>query len=116
MRPEFFPTRAHLLVCTDPSCRDRGADLLYRALWQGLERERLAYYQRGGNLRLTEAGCLGACRFGPNITCYYRKGGELREAWYHGMDYPAAMALARALHAGEEPPAERRFDAAAANE
>jgi (2Fe-2S) ferredoxin len=110
VRPAFFPVRAHLLLCTDGSCTQKGADLLFRALWNGLERERLAYYQRGGSLRLTEAGCLGGCRFGPNLACYYRQAGQLKEAWYYGLDYPKAMAIARALHAGDEPPTEGRFD------
>lgn len=111
MKPVFHRTRAHLLACTGASCRARGADLVFRALWNGLERENLAYYSRGGNLRLTESGCLGACHFGPTLACYRRlEDGRMDEAWYATVDPALALRVARALHAGEDPPNERRYD------
>jgi len=112
MKPPFFATRAHVLVCTGPNCTRRGADLLFKALWAGLEREKLAYYT-AGSLRLTESGCLGSCQFGPSLTCYFRRPlqpGSLGEAWYAGVTYPGAMALARALHEGAALPDEGRYD------
>lgn len=111
MKPVYYRTRAHLLACTGPNCVARGARLVFRALWNGLERENLAYYARGGNLRLTESGCLGACHFGPTLACYRRlDDGHLDEAWYAAVDASLAMRIARALHAAEELPDERRYD------
>ena len=46
-----------------PLGRVGGAELFANA-WQDLETHRLAYYTRGGSLRLTESGCLGACARG----------------------------------------------------
>ena len=110
MKPSFCKTRAHLLVCTSQQCATRGSRILFQTLWQFLEGERLAYYA-GGGLRLTESGCLGACQFGPNATCYFKpENGNLEEAWYYGLDYPKILSLARALNAGEELPLEQRYD------
>ncbi len=98
------------MICTGPQCESRGSRLLFQAAWNGLEREKLTYYSAGGNLRLTESGCLGACQFGPTVACYFRRAGELREAWFSGMDDPRTINLARALHAGLEPPMDGRYD------
>lgn len=111
MKPRFFKTNAHMLVCTGPDCTARGSRVLLKAFGYGLERERLAYYTPGGNLRLTESGCLGACQFGPNLTCYRkRQDGLLEEAWYAGMDYPRCMDVARVLQAKLELPNDGRYD------
>ena len=74
-----------------------------------LEQRRLAYYKEGGSVRLTEAGCLGACSHGPTVAAYYGGTEGLKEAWYVGMDVPRLVRLAEALHAGEAPPDEQRF-------
>lgn len=110
MKPAFFGTRAHVLICTGPDCAARGSRVLFEATWTALEREKLMYYSAGGNLRLTQSGCLGACQFGPILACYFRRDDELREAWYAGLDYPRTISLARALHAGLEPPRDGRYD------
>jgi (2Fe-2S) ferredoxin len=110
MKPQFFKTKAHLLICTSQQCAAKGSAILFQTLWQVLERERLAYYA-GGGLRLTESGCLGACQFGPNATCYRKlEAGGLEEAWYYGLDFPKALQLARALNASQDLPLEGRFD------
>ena len=110
MKPSFFQTRAHLLVCTSKQCALKGSVILFQTLWQILERERLAYYA-GGGLRLTESGCLGACQFGPNATCYRKLESEhLEEAWYYGLDYQKILNVARALNAGDNLPLEHRYD------
>jgi (2Fe-2S) ferredoxin len=110
MKPQFFNTRAHLLVCTSQQCALKSSRILFQTLWQSLERERLAYYA-GGGLRLTESGCLGACQFGPNATCYRKlENGNLEEAWYYGLDFPKVVNLARALNAGEDLPLEHRYN------
>jgi (2Fe-2S) ferredoxin len=106
----FFQTNAHVLICVDDRCAARGSRVLFQSVWRGLEVESLAYYKSGGNLRLSHSGCLGACSFGPTVTCYFKRDGELREAWYHGMDHPRTMSLARALHGGLELPREGRYD------
>lgn len=106
MKPKFFPTKAHLLICVDERCAQKGSRLLFESVWNGLERENLAYYKSGGGLRLSHSGCLGACQFGPAVTCYFKH----REAWYHGMDYPQTMHLARLLNADLEPPPLGRYD------
>lgn len=109
--PTFFPTRAHLLVCTGPDCTQRGARGLFARVTSELEAQRLAYYKSGGSVRLTEAGCLGACAHGPNACAYFERGdGALAQAWYAGVDDADLVALARALHDGEEPPEAKRFD------
>jgi (2Fe-2S) ferredoxin len=110
VKPTFFKTNAHLMICTGPSCETKGSRLLFQAVWNSLERQELMYYTTGGNLRLTESGCLGACQFGPTVTCYFKHENHLREAWYAGMDYPRTVTLARALHENLEPPTEGRYD------
>jgi (2Fe-2S) ferredoxin len=110
MKPSFFKTNAHLLICTDERCAAQGSRLLFKSVWNGLETERLAYYKTGGSLRLSHSGCLGACQFSPAVTCYFKRNGALHEAWYHDMDYPKTMQLARALNDGLEPPVESRYD------
>ena len=104
--PQHYPTRGHLLVCTGPSCAARGARELFERLWLRLELEQLAYYRSGGSIRLTECGCLGACSYGPSVTCYTAGG----EAWYAGMDEELTVGIARAIQAGDELPAEGRYD------
>jgi (2Fe-2S) ferredoxin len=108
--PPFVPTRAHLLVCTGPSCRRVGSAQLFAGVWQDFEAQKLAYYTRGGSLRLTESGCLGACARGPNVAVYHDEGGHLAQAWYIRMDRPAVVRLARALHEGAPLPTQNRFD------
>jgi (2Fe-2S) ferredoxin len=111
MPPTFFPTRAHVLVCTGPDCTQRGARELHARVTTQLEARKLAYYKAGGSIRLTEAGCLGACAHGPNACAYFDAGdGALRQAWYAGVTAEDVVALAAALHAGEEPPGTKRFD------
>ena len=110
MKPAFFKTNAHLLICTDERCATQGSRILFKSVWNGLETERLAYYKTGGNLRLSHSGCLGACQFGPAVTCYFKRNENLREAWYHNMDHPRTMQLARALNADLELPLENRYD------
>ncbi|AWN22761.1 ferredoxin [Deinococcus irradiatisoli] len=107
--PTFFATRAHLLICQNANCRARGSDLLYRAAWAMLERERLAYYKSGGSVRLTESGCLGACQFGPVLACYRRRNGQLEEGWYAAADLPLMRAVAQAAHDESDLPGERRY-------
>jgi len=111
-QPLFFQTRAHLMVCTGKRCRERGSAEFFARLWSDLERERLAYYTAGGKVRLTESGCLGACSFGPNATCYFAAADHpgLDQAWYARMDGPRLLELARALNAGAALPDEGRYD------
>ena len=109
-KPHFFRTQAHILICTDERCLKDGSKLLFQAVWKGLETEKLAYYKSGGNLRLTESGCLGACQFGPTVACYFKTSTGFQQAWYQRMTYPSTMQLAKALHAGLELPSEGRFD------
>ena len=109
--PRYFPTAGHLMVCQGQSCLARNSRLLYQALWQALDREYLAYYKPGGQVRLTESGCLGACSYGPTM-CVYRtpsSGAGLEQGWYAGMDFPAALALARAVQVGAELPQAGRY-------
>lgn len=110
--PLFFSTRAHILVCTGPRCRQRGAGEVFRETWTILEEKRVAYYAKGGAVRLTESGCQGACDHGPNAIAYYgAPGGRgLTEAWYAGLATASLVAIAEALHRGDPPPDEGRYD------
>ncbi|WP_425145852.1 (2Fe-2S) ferredoxin domain-containing protein [Deinococcus sp.] len=108
-RPPYFRTSGHLLVCQHLNCRSRGSELLYKALWNALERERLAYFKTGGSLRLTESGCLGACSYGPVLCVYRQRAGVLEEGWYAAADLPLALEVARAVHAGEDLPQDRKY-------
>jgi len=108
--PLFFETRAHLLVCTGPTCRRAGSVALFANATADLEARRLAYYASGGSLRFTESGCLGACATGPTVAAYYADGGTLAQAWYTGMDREKLLALAQALHDGATLPIDGRFD------
>jgi len=107
--PKHFPTRGHLLVCQNSNCKARGSALLYRALWNALEQDKLAYYKSGGSLRLTESGCLGACNFGPVMACYRTRDGQMEEGWYAAVDVPLARQVAQAMHDGADLPTERRY-------
>ncbi len=107
--PKYFRTSSHLLVCQNGSCKARGADLLYQALWKALERESLMYYKSGGSVRLTASGCLGACSYGPTLCVYRERAGALEEGWYAAVDVPLALQIARAAHAGADLPEERRY-------
>lgn len=110
MKPKFFPTRAHLLLCSGPNCRARGGDVLALALQRALEREGLMYYKQGGSVRYGTASCLGACAHGP-VACVYRsRGGALEQAWYAGLNLPRALELARAAHEEGELPETGRYD------
>lgn len=109
--PLFFSTRAHVLVCTGPSCSRRGARELFARTWDEMERRRLAYHRAGGTVRLTESGCQGACDHGPNAIAYFGSAdGGLSEAWYAGLDDDALLRIVEALHHGETPPAGGRYD------
>lgn len=111
MGVRYFPTHGHLLVCQGTNCQQRGSGLLLRALSNHLERESLAYYKRGGSVRLTESGCLGACSSGP-VLCVYREragGSALEQGWYAAVDLPLARAVAQAVQDQTELPAEGRY-------
>lgn len=107
--PKYFPTAGHLLVCQGQSCQARGSQLLYQALWQALDREHLAYYKAGGQVRLTGSGCLGACSFGPTVCVYRERAGTLEQGWYAAMDFSQALALAHAVQEEADLPAEHRY-------
>ncbi|SEJ88202.1 (2Fe-2S) ferredoxin [Deinococcus reticulitermitis] len=107
--PKYFKTAGHLLLCQGASCQARGSALLHRALWNGLERDSLAYYKRGGSLRLTGSGCLGACSYGPALCVYRERAGHLEEGWYAAVDFPLARRVALAVYAGEALPEEGRY-------
>jgi (2Fe-2S) ferredoxin len=108
--PIFFPTRAHVLLCTGPRCARAGSRRVLDLANAELERRRIAYYKDGGTVRLTEAGCLGACSYGPTVAAYHGDAqGGLAEAWYVGMDAAKVVRLAEALHLGEPLPVEGRF-------
>lgn len=108
--PLFFPTRAHLLVCTGPRCSRAGSRRLVDEATVELERRHVAYYKTGGTVRLSEASCLGACAHGPTVVAYFgAPHGGLAEAWYVGMDTRRVVRLAEALHRGEPAPSENRF-------
>lgn len=112
--PLFFATRAHLLLCTGPRCARRGSPRVLESAWRELESRALAYYKRGGSIRLTESGCLGQCSHGPTLVAYHADDqgettGALRESWYVGVDAPQLVDIAEALHRGGPPPGRGRF-------
>lgn len=109
MPPKFFSTRGHLLVCQGQNCQARGSALLYKALWNQLERASLAYYKQGGSVRLTESGCLGACSSGPALCVYRHRGGALEEGWYAAADFPLAVQIAQAVHEEAPLPEDRKY-------
>ncbi|HJL19935.1 MAG TPA: (2Fe-2S) ferredoxin domain-containing protein [Sandaracinaceae bacterium LLY-WYZ-13_1] len=109
--PTFFSTRAHVLACTGPRCRRRGGVEVFERTWEAMEARRLAYYARGGTVRLTETGCQGACQHGPNAIAYYATGaGTLAEAWYAGTTTERLLALVEALHGDRPLPTRGRYD------
>lgn len=78
-----------------------------------LERRRLAYYKDGGTVRLTEAGCLGACGHGPTLACYRsvpQGGVQLEQAWYFAADLPLVLRVAESIQTDAPLPDERRYD------
>jgi (2Fe-2S) ferredoxin len=110
LKPTFFKTKAHLMVCTGQRCSEAGSRFLFQSVWQSFETEKLVYYKSGGNLRLTESGCLGSCSFAPSAACYFDHDGKLEQAWYAKLDHPQIMTIARALHAGQDLPERNRYD------
>lgn len=112
--PTFFPTRAHVLVCTGPRCLARGARALFEGAWREAEARELAYHVRGGSIRLTESGCQGACEHGPNAIAYFRAPGApgLAEAWYAGVDLPRLLGVMESLHRDAPLPRAGRYDPA----
>jgi len=108
-QPPYFPTRGHLLVCTGPRCSRAGSQRLFRDATDLLERRRLAYYKDGGTVRLSEAGCLGACGHGPTLACY-RGSVQLEQAWYFAADLALVTKVAEAVQSESALPRERRYD------
>jgi (2Fe-2S) ferredoxin len=98
-----------MLVCTGPRCSRVGSPRLFRDASDLLERRRLAYYKDGGTVRLSEAGCLGACGHGPTLACY-RGSVQLEQAWYFGADLPLVLRVAEAIQNEAPLPDERRYD------
>lgn len=113
--PPYFPTRGHLLLCTGPRCTRAGSRRLYDAATNELERRRLAYYKDGGSVRLSEAGCLGACNHGPTLACYREVPGggvgQLEQAWFCGADLALVMRVADSVQSETPLPIDpRRYD------
>lgn len=113
--PKYFRTRGHVLICQNSNCQARGSAHLFKALWNHLEQEKLAYYKTDGHVRLTESGCLGACSYGPTV-CVYREQqsqagqGQLQEAWYAGVDLPLAKQIVNAIQHQSDLPTQHRYD------
>lgn len=112
MPPKFYTTAGHLLVCQGKSCQSRGSALLYKALWNHLEKKAMSYYKKGGNLRLSESSCLGACSYGPTLCVYRQQTPQLplEQAWYAACDFGIASHIATAVHQGSELPHQNRYD------
>jgi (2Fe-2S) ferredoxin len=92
-------TSGHVLVCTGTRCAGRGSQRLFQQAWAAYEEQRIAYYRTGGSVRLTEAGCLGACDFGPNIAVYARVAdGTSEESWIGNVDLAAITEIGRRLN------------------
>lgn len=112
--PPYFPTQGHLLLCTGPRCSRAGSQRLFRDASDLLERRRLAYYKDGGTVRLSEAGCLGACGHGPTLACYRSvpadRSGQLEQAWYCAADLPLVTRVAEAIQHEQPLPDDRRYD------
>ncbi len=112
--PPYFPTRGHLLLCTGPRCSRVGSERLFREAEGALERRRLAYYKEGGTVRLSEAGCLGACGHGPTLACYRSlstgERGQLEQAWYCAADLPLVLRVAESIQSEQPLPEDRRYD------
>lgn len=108
-QPPYFPTRAHLLLCTGPRCARGGSTRLFASAWSALEARGLAYYKTHGSVRLTESGCLGACDHGPTLACYASTKDGLVEGWYDHADLGLVLEVAERAHHGEPLPDERRF-------
>ena len=98
------------MICTGQRCTEAGSRFLFRSVWQSLETEKLVYYKSGGNLRLTESGCLGSCQFAPSAACYFEHDEKLEQAWYAKLDHSQVMNIARALHGDQDLPSLNRYD------
>jgi (2Fe-2S) ferredoxin len=86
---------AHVLVCGGGDCKKRGSKGVGRALKEGLRAAGM-----NGEVRIDSVGCLGLCKYGPNVVVY--PGGS----WYLGLgeeDVPEVVE--RHLKGGE--PVER---------
>ncbi len=112
--PPYFPTRGHLLLCTGPRCARVQSARLFRDASDALERRGLSYYKEGGSVRLSEAGCLGACGHGPTLACYRGlspdPGVRLEQAWYAAADLALVLRVAASIHDGTPLPPEHRYD------
>lgn len=74
------PYLRHLFICLGDNCSERGADDSYPELLQDAiaEAVRDGLLLRGA-VKVTQAQCLGACGFGPNIAIYPEG------VWYYGV-------------------------------
>lgn len=86
--------RHHLQVCTNVSCRLRGADLVLSALRHRLNVEP-GETTRDGAFSLDRAECLGSCGTAPVVQI-----GSGR--YVENLDVPAALALVDRLASGKE--------------
>ena len=87
--------RNHLQVCTNLSCRLRGADLVVSALRHRLDIEP-GESTRDGAFSLDCVECLGSCGTAPVVQI-----GSGR--FVENLDVPAALRLVDRLASGEEP-------------
>lgn len=68
------PYKAHLFLCADSCCREKGSERLFDALSEELKRSGLA-----NDVRLSRCGCLDQCESGPMLVIYPEG------TWYHNL-------------------------------
>ncbi len=74
------PYERHVFVCLGDNCSGRGADTTYPDALQALVNKAVDDGQVArGAVKVTQAQCLGACGFGPNIAVYPEG------VWYYGV-------------------------------
>lgn len=66
--------KAHLLVCVDSCCREKGSDRIFDALSEELKQRGLS-----NDVLISRCGCLDQCESGPMLIIYPEG------IWYHNL-------------------------------
>ncbi|MBI4313063.1 MAG: YHS domain-containing protein [Chloroflexi bacterium] len=74
------PYQKHVFICMGDNCSERGADGSHQDLLLAAVEQAVGDGLLGrGAIKVTQAQCLGACGFGPNVAVYPEG------VWYYGV-------------------------------
>lgn len=68
------PYKAHIFLCVDSCCREKGSEWIFDLLSEELKRRGLS-----NDVRISRCGCLDQCESGPMLVIYPQG------TWYHNL-------------------------------